>query len=184
MCFCGLYLCTPPQAAMSALAGVLKYGALVVTGIGTALLWAYVVHACHEGNTWWSEITVPERELTFVSEQAFYLLYFKRAADADTPMADVVHRLLHDDTVEHPAACNALRRFTVYPEVLLGLLWRVVHGAGARLHPYDFYLYAGWAMNGLIPFSVLLLTHLLTGSFLCRSVGWMPGHIPGGGGGG
>lgn len=135
--------------------------AVAAITIAAACAWVFTLHRIHEGQTWWSGISTQEQELTFVSEQAFYYYYFKRSLPLAKPLTDVVRELLYDDTVENPAVCNALRRFTVYPELALALVWRMLASWGAAPLPTEFYKAVSLGANALLPAAVVATAHSL-----------------------
>ncbi|VEV57855.1 C-mannosyltransferase, putative [Plasmodium vinckei vinckei] len=49
----------------------------------------------------------------------------------------------NDDRSEYPNRINALQRFNIYPEIVLGTIWRLLKLETLFATPYNFYVYAG-----------------------------------------
>ena len=59
------------------------------------------------------------------SFQGLYYSYFKTVIEADTTM-DGVKNLYANNITEYPDTINVLERFNVYPELFLGLTYRLL----------------------------------------------------------
>eukprot|EP00667_Euglena_gracilis_P003927 EG_transcript_3939 len=149
---------------------ILRWAAIVGLGFVVFGGGLHVMTVLHEGQTWWSEIAVPAKETYFVSEQAFYYLWFKIVADRRLSLANATRQLLDDQTVEYPNRVNPLQRFTIYPELLLGWTYRAMNATGLTQRlPIDFYVRSAFLTQALHPTSLYAATLLTTGSLPCAA---------------
>eukprot|EP00922_Rhytidocystis_sp_ex-Travisia-forbesii_P012374 GHVS01018655.1.p1 GENE.GHVS01018655.1~~GHVS01018655.1.p1 ORF type:complete len:344 (+),score=19.35 GHVS01018655.1:30-1034(+) len=65
-----------------------------------------------------------KQSMSMFSESAFYYSFYTDVVNAGS-IWEGIQKLLYDWRSEYPDALNALRRFNVYQELLLGVLWRV-----------------------------------------------------------
>ncbi|XP_063836782.1 protein C-mannosyl-transferase DPY19L1 [Ostrinia nubilalis] len=64
-----------------------------------------------------------EREMSFRTEMGFYYSYYKTVVE-EKPFVAGITKLMYDKLVEFPKDVNALNRFNIHPEVLLGAIYR------------------------------------------------------------
>jgi hypothetical protein len=84
-----------------------------------------------------------EMEATLFSEQAFYFSYFKDVAgDRHKSWRAALASLTSNDRTESPDTINVVQRFTIHPEIFLGLVYRTV--VPNVITPVLFYTYATW----------------------------------------
>ncbi|KMZ95887.1 hypothetical protein PVMG_03961 [Plasmodium vivax Mauritania I] len=83
-----------------------------------------------------------EQKLSLYSEESFYFSFFDDIVKSETYL-EGLKLLLRDDRSEYPNTINAIRRFNIYPEVVLGTVWRVFNLKESFLTPFNFYVYAG-----------------------------------------
>lgn len=95
---------------------------------------ANYAHASYmqESHTMFSHLSNLERELSFRTEMGFYYSFFKQVISAPSVSA-AVGLLVRDNVTEYPDTINALQRFNVYPEVAIGLLYRLFSSVGDQL---------------------------------------------------
>ncbi|CAI7717762.1 conserved Plasmodium protein, unknown function [Plasmodium vivax] len=82
-----------------------------------------------------------EQKLSLYSEESFYFSFFDDIVKSETYL-EGLKLLLRDDRSEYPNTINAIRRFNIYPEVVLGTVWRVFNLKESFLTPFNFYVYA------------------------------------------
>eukprot|EP00123_Amoebidium_parasiticum_P012062 comp21088_c0_seq2/m.28445 comp21088_c0_seq2/g.28445 ORF comp21088_c0_seq2/g.28445 comp21088_c0_seq2/m.28445 type:complete len:630 (-) comp21088_c0_seq2:47-1936(-) len=111
---------------------------------------------------WWSAADLARKEVTLMTEQALYYSYFKTTVDPTRSLPAIFNGLINDDTVEHPTVLNALRRFNVWPEVVLGMIYRWLPIG----QPIDFYVNCVFAVNGLLAGGLFYTGALMTHSWL------------------
>ena len=110
--------------------------------------------------------------------QGLYYSYFKTMLEAESGLKGL-HNLYANNITEYPNTINVLKRFNVYPELLLGLIYRFADShqwlqktcwpvnRGEGLSPVEsceglgepayFYVDAVWLFAGLTAFIVFVL---------------------------
>ncbi|ANQ05750.1 Uncharacterized protein PCOAH_00001560, partial [Plasmodium coatneyi] len=110
-----------------------------------------------------------EQKLSLYSEESFYFSFYDDIVKSETYLEGIKllmysahnwgrpredngdhtklitsHRLpfRYDDRSEHPNTINAIRRFNIYPEIVLGTVWRMFNLKEHFLTPFNFYVYA------------------------------------------
>ncbi|OII77671.1 hypothetical protein cand_014870 [Cryptosporidium andersoni] len=97
-----------------------------------------------------------EQKLTLFSESAFYYSFYEDIINSPT-IYDGIYRLLKDNRSEYPDVINALSRFNIFQELLLGIIYRLLYGdSGIANHwsykplsPFNFYYYVVHILMGL-----------------------------------
>jgi len=167
------------------------YG-LVVTALA---LIAGILHNAHissmfENERFFSHLSTLERELSFRTEMGLYYSYYKTIVNAPTFM-DGLRSVTSCNITEYPDKVNVLRRFNLYPEVVLGFAFRIFDwisenynintktcytvNRGYNLPPVEscegmgdlafFYVYPIFWLNGAMMSVVFLF-----GTFLSKSI--------------
>jgi len=138
-----------------------------------------------ENDRHFSHLSNLEREMTFRTEMGLYYYYFKVLVTAPT-LSEGTYQLYRNNVTEFPLTINTLKRFNLYPELVLGLLyrgldslgllhqqcWTVNRGEGLQpvqsceglRDPPHFYIAMVWVSAGATTALLLLLGHLLSGS--------------------
>lgn len=94
----------------------------LATGLTLLLLWRRWSHA-------WGlrlfGLPTLQQELNLFSENAFYYSFYRQILEART-LNDAIKALQKDDRTEHPEVIDALERFNVMPELLLGAAYKLL----------------------------------------------------------
>ncbi|KAL8443005.1 hypothetical protein Emed_006999 [Eimeria media] len=69
------------------------------------------------------ELSDAEQPLTLFSENALYYSFYLDVVRAPSSL-QALQALIYDQRSEHPDVINALERFNIYPELVLGLVYR------------------------------------------------------------
>jgi len=88
-----------------------------------------VLHTQHVGNMFekqrfFSHLSTLERELSFRTEMGLYYSYYKTIAEAPS-FINGMQQIIQCNITEYPDKVNVLRRFNLYPEVVLGAMFRI-----------------------------------------------------------
>ncbi|SOV13449.1 conserved Plasmodium membrane protein, unknown function [Plasmodium sp. gorilla clade G2] len=82
-----------------------------------------------------------EQRLSLYSEESFYFSFYNDIVKSNT-FLEGINCLLKDNRSEYPDTINAIKRFNIYPEIILGALWKGLNLESYILTPYNFYVYA------------------------------------------
>ncbi len=105
---------------------------------------AYFLFDAFDKSSGFTRLEPVQQHIYFHSENAFYYSYFHHVVRANSTR-DAIMSLVADSRTEFPDVINALERFNVYQEAILGFVYRF---GGARLgSPMQFYLGSIFALQ-------------------------------------
>ena len=96
---------------------------IVSITIGIAIVYYLYISSLFENDLFFSHLSTLERELAFRTEMGLYYSCYKTVAEAPN-LFEGIQFLLRDNRTEYPATINTLQRFNLYPEVVLGVMYR------------------------------------------------------------
>ncbi|CAL1546397.1 unnamed protein product, partial [Lymnaea stagnalis] len=143
-----------------------------------------------ENDRHFSHLSALERELAFRTEMGFYFSYFKTVISADS-FINGLYKIMRDNITEYPSTINTLKRFNLYPEVIIGATFRIFQATSDSLNirtktcwtvnrgeglspvlsceglgePAYFYVEAAFLLNGL-----MMGLFFLFGAYLSKSM--------------
>ncbi|XP_066282351.1 protein C-mannosyl-transferase DPY19L1-like [Branchiostoma lanceolatum] len=103
--------------------GVARVAVISVVAIVFSVLHGYHISSMFESDRHFSHLSTLERELTFRTEMGLYYSYFKTIAESRT-FLEGLHSVMYDNVTEYPTTINVLKRFNLYPEVVLAATYR------------------------------------------------------------
>ncbi|KAK3740891.1 hypothetical protein QZH41_013409, partial [Actinostola sp. cb2023] len=105
------------------------------SGHAVAVLVIGTVHVSRmfENERFFSHLSALERELSFRTEMGLYYSYYKTIVEAPT-FLDGVYNIMHCNVTEYPDTINTLKRFNLYPEVILGFMFRSYESIASYLN--------------------------------------------------
>uniref|UniRef100_A0A3Q0T2S8 Dpy-19-like 1, like (H. sapiens) n=1 Tax=Amphilophus citrinellus TaxID=61819 RepID=A0A3Q0T2S8_AMPCI len=163
---------------------------LLLAALSGYLHW-YHLSQLFENDRHFSHLSNLEKEMAFRTEMGLYYSYYKTIIEAPS-FLDGLHMVMNDRLTEYPLVINTLKRFNLYPEVVLASWYRVYTGVmgyfgiptkmcwsinrGEGLTPVDscegmgdpayFYVACVFLLNGLMMSLFFIYGSYLSGSRL------------------
>lgn len=97
---------------------------VIILAFLSAAFNVYHVSSMHENYKHFSHLSSLEREMSFRTEMGLYFSYYKRIVEAPS-LTDGLYHIMNDNLMEYPDRINAIKKFNIYPELVIGALFRL-----------------------------------------------------------
>ncbi|XP_043921026.1 probable C-mannosyltransferase DPY19L1 [Protopterus annectens] len=102
----------------------IRLGTILFLACGVGYLHWYHISTLFEEDRHFSHLSTLEREMAFRTEMGLYYSYFKTIVEAPS-LWNGLNEIMNDRLTEYPLVINTLKRFNVYPEVVLASCYRI-----------------------------------------------------------